>query len=172
MSNSHVFSNTSAAYSDTADDFIPFENREATTKYNHSLALLKDKTLIAWGYNVNSQSAVPTNISDICAFAPSNFASVAITSASPLTIEKNTDIQQIDFNTINIVYPNPSEGMFQFSQLNALDRVQIMDATAKLVHQEIAQNESVIIQKLKTGMYFYEVIRNEIPVYKGKLIVR
>lgn len=73
-----------------------------------------------------------------------------------------------------IVYPNPSNGQFIFSNLENENTIQIYDITGKLIFQITSKNtiQSIDLTEKAKGLYFYKVTNESGNFKSGKLIIR
>jgi hypothetical protein len=83
-----------------------------------------------------------------------------------------TDINDIAFNNNINVFPNPSNGLFNFSGLKNENSIEIFDITGRLVLHTIS-NESLYVIDLTEkdrGVYFYRITdKNNKKVKQGRL---
>jgi len=73
-----------------------------------------------------------------------------------------------------MVFPNPSQGKFTFSNLERGNVVQIYDISGKLISENPAKDTSLVIdlEGKNKGVYFYKIISGAKEVSQGKLIVK
>lgn len=71
------------------------------------------------------------------------------------------------------VYPNPAKDFTAFSFETEISRIQLMNATGRVVMTQSVPNEKEFSLKfnLSKGMYFYTANTREGTIYSGKLIV-
>lgn len=71
-----------------------------------------------------------------------------------------------------VVYPNPSNGLFQFSNLSQASQIEIRDIKGLLVHAETVQysNPTIDSSSKGAGVYFYS-INTATGVETGKIII-
>lgn len=91
------------------------------------------------------------------------------------TKKNNTEgIKRQNPNSQINVFPNPSEGQFNFSGLAKESIVQIYDVRGRLVLETILVSETCVIDLTDnaTGMYFYKAIDKNFEVHRGKIILQ
>jgi peptidyl-prolyl cis-trans isomerase B (cyclophilin B) len=73
-----------------------------------------------------------------------------------------------------IVSPNPSQGEFNFSNLNSGNRIEIYDITGKLINSSTVngETESIDLRGKSEGFYFYKIIGGRNSIHQGKLIIQ
>ena len=70
-----------------------------------------------------------------------------------------------------IVFPNPSNGMISFENKYAFDvEVAIYNSAGSLI-KSILLSDHYQINDLETGLYFYNVLLDKIPVSNGKILI-
>ena len=80
----------------------------------------------------------------------------------------------MDVNSSAQVFPNPSNGVFTFSNLVSENRIEVYDYVGNLVYQTTSQNPTVAVDlKAKSqGVYMYKLINTSTKSVKaGKLMV-
>ena len=85
-----------------------------------------------------------------------------------------TDVADVDVNSSAQVFPNPSNGVFTFSNLVSENRIEVYDYVGNLVYQTTSQNPTVAVDlKAKSqGVYMYKLINTSTKSVKaGKLMV-
>lgn len=87
---------------------------------------------------------------------------------STVGVEENNSAAGVD------VYPNPSGGIFYFSELAGENTITVFDQTGRLIHKVISKDSSVKINLQETpgGVYFYSVTNHSGTVKHGVLIIQ
>jgi len=95
-----------------------------------------------------------------------------------LRIDNDSEVSTIEnLNTqeekIN-VYPNPSNGQFNFTGLQKESIIEIYDVTGRLIYHSISQNtsESIDLSDKEKGIYFYKIINDKKEIQQGKIIIQ
>jgi len=85
----------------------------------------------------------------------------------------STEINELINNNIKI-YPNPSNGQFNFAGLQKESIIEIYDVTGRLIYHSISQNtsESIDLSDKEKGIYFYKIISDTKEIQQGKIIVQ
>jgi choice-of-anchor B domain-containing protein len=86
----------------------------------------------------------------------------------PTSINESTK-----FNNGVIIYPNPNEGVFNFSNMNKNSIINIFDINGELIYKkETAENfQRVDLSNKSKGLYFYQIINNN-NINSGKIILQ
>lgn len=73
-----------------------------------------------------------------------------------------------------LISPNPSKGVFLFSNLEKEVTIEIYDISGKLIYSTISKriNQSVDLTGKEKGIYFYKVINEKQLVKQGKIILQ
>ena len=73
-----------------------------------------------------------------------------------------------------MLFPNPNTGKFTISGLDKGNVIRIFDVTGKLVYDEIAKDNSVVVdlEGLNKGIYIYQINSAGKEVQHRKLVVR
>lgn len=87
----------------------------------------------------------------------------------------NTGIEEEKILNSNSVYPNPSDGFFRLSIENEIDRgaiILINSLGQKVYEHKITNGQNNInTVNLPSGLYTYFIIRDEVQISNGKLII-
>lgn len=72
------------------------------------------------------------------------------------------------------VYPNPSNGQFNFSGLEKENKIEVFDMTGKIIYQSIATSdfETINISDKVKGIYFYRITKEMKLVQSGKIALQ
>ncbi len=73
-----------------------------------------------------------------------------------------------------LVYPNPGNGKFTFSNINKGDKIEVFDIGGKLIHETVAKDSSALIdiEGKEKGIYTYRITNSKQEVKSGKLIIK
>jgi C1A family cysteine protease len=85
-----------------------------------------------------------------------------------------TDVADVNMNSSVQVFPNPSNGVFTFSNLENENRIEVYDYVGNLVYQTTSKNTSVAVdlKEKSQGVYMYKVINTATKEVKaGKMMV-
>lgn len=87
----------------------------------------------------------------------------------------NVGLKEKEFavTTIN-VYPNPSNGKFTFSELKAGSKIELFDASGKLIYETLAKtvSPSLDLEGSKPGIYIYRISSEGREIAQGKLVIK
>jgi len=81
-------------------------------------------------------------------------------------------IKENNFNTVFIVYPNPSNGVFHLRN-NAneeIERIEVFNCIGESVFYKEGKMEELNLSQSSSDIYFYKVITKKGMVFSGKLV--
>jgi cyclophilin family peptidyl-prolyl cis-trans isomerase len=92
----------------------------------------------------------------------------------------STELDAVGINKNNLsnhlvnVYPNPSSGQFNFSNLNYGDNLRVYDAKGTLVFETICKekNINISLEGKEKGVYSYSVLSKGKEISLGKLVLK
>ena len=77
-------------------------------------------------------------------------------------------------NTKISVFPNPSNGQFNFSGLEKGNKLRLFDMNGKLVYESVIKENTLTLnlEGKEKGIYFYQVSSQQKELQRGKLVVK
>jgi cyclophilin family peptidyl-prolyl cis-trans isomerase len=84
---------------------------------------------------------------------------------------ETTDIQQFNLSRVD-VFPNPGNGLYNFTGIPAGSNVKIFTEEGRLLLTKISPTSELLIdlQQFPRGVYFYTVSNKHVQIVRGKLI--
>ncbi len=86
------------------------------------------------------------------------------------TLKSNVNITKVDNKNIKI-YPNPNSGHFYIKSNEHVSAIKIIDITGKIISDLNVNNNSVIIENIKQGLYILKIHTENEIIYK-KVVVK
>jgi len=85
-----------------------------------------------------------------------------------------TSVNNVSNKDNILIYPNPSSGLFTFSNIGINSSIEIYDITGRLIFNTTTQNtsETINLYDKQKGVYFYKIISDKKEMEQGKLIIQ
>ncbi|MCX6148741.1 MAG: T9SS type A sorting domain-containing protein [Candidatus Kapabacteria bacterium] len=77
---------------------------------------------------------------------------------------------KIDYESIPNIYPNPTNGVFNIDNVDAIEKIKIFDILGNTVYESDEPKSNLKINIINSGIYFIQTTSNNQLIYK-KLVV-
>lgn len=138
---------------------------------------IKSQDLIATTFNLNNLRSGTTYCWRVFSNNGGHVVSSEVRNLSTISLEPEgtAEILTLSKQTQQtLIYPNPSNGKFNFTHLEKGNTLEIFDLNGKLILERSIQETdiSLDLEGKEKGLYFYKISNNKKEVQQGKLILK